>query len=89
VLRRCRWGHKVGPLFADAPDIAELLFAALAARVPGEAIFLDVPQPNEAALALARRHAMQPSFETARMYTQGDPGVPLARVFDITSFELG
>ena len=89
VLRRCRWGHKVGPLFADAPDIAETLFAALAARVPGEAIFLDVPQPNGEALALVGRHAMRPSFETARMFTRGDPGVPLARVFGITSFELG
>ena len=89
VLRRCRYGHKIAPLFADAPDVAETLFAALAAQVPGEAVFLDVPQPNAAALALAERHAMRPVFETARMYTGGDPGVPLDRVFGITSFELG
>jgi Acetyltransferase (GNAT) domain len=29
VLRKCRVGHKIGPLFADAPDIAGALFGAL------------------------------------------------------------
>ena len=32
---------------------------------------------------------MKPAFETARMYTAGDPGIPIARVFGVTSFELG
>jgi hypothetical protein len=28
-------------------------------------------------------------FETARMYTHEPPAIPLARVFGITTFELG
>jgi hypothetical protein len=28
-------------------------------------------------------------FETARMYTGGDPGLPLERIYGITTFELG
>lgn len=89
VIRACRQGHKIGPLFADDAAAAETLFAALAATVPGEAIYLDVPRPNGAAMDLAERHAMTPVFETARMYTKGDPGVPLAKVFGVTTFELG
>ncbi len=89
VIRPCRSGHKIGPLFADSPDIAERLFANLIAGVPGEPVFLDVPRPNAAAVALARRHGMAPVFETARMYTKGDPGVPVERVFGVTTFELG
>jgi hypothetical protein len=90
VVRRCRAGWKIGPLFADDAERAEALFAALAARVPaGEALFLDVPEPNADALALAERHAMNVAFETARMYTDSPPALPLARLFGVTTFELG
>jgi hypothetical protein len=44
---------------------------------------------NPLALNLAERHAMQPMFETARMYTQEPPPVPLEKVFGVTTFELG
>lgn len=90
VLRPCRYGFKVGPLCAESAEVAEELMQALRGRVPvDEAIFLDVPEPNAAAVALAGRHGMRACFETARMYTGGDPQLPLERQFGITSFELG
>ncbi len=52
-------------------------------------IYLDVPAPNAAAIRLAERHGMKPVFETARMYTGAAPDLPLARLFGVTSFELG
>jgi ribosomal protein S18 acetylase RimI-like enzyme len=89
VIRRCRLGWKIGPLFADRPSDADALFAGLAAQAPGEPIFLDLPQPNAAAIALAERHDMTPCFETARMYAGTPPELPLARIFGITTLELG
>jgi ribosomal protein S18 acetylase RimI-like enzyme len=90
VLRPCRNGFKIGPLCADSPEVAEELMQALRGRVPaGEAIFLDVPEPNAAAVALAARHGMHACFETARMYTGADPQLPLLRQYGITTFELG
>jgi len=90
VLRPCRNGCKIGPLFADTPEIADQLFRALQAEVPqGAPLFLDVPEPNEAALALAGRHGLRQCFETARMYTAGQPDISLSRTYGITSFELG
>lgn len=90
VLRPCREGFKIAPLFADSPALAERLFVALRAKVPaGEHVYLDVPSPNAQATALALRHGMQPVFETARMYAGAAPALPLQRVFGITSFELG
>ncbi|MCW5649335.1 MAG: GNAT family N-acetyltransferase [Ramlibacter sp.] len=90
VLRPCRQGFKIGPLFADNESVAERLFVALQARVPeGDAVYLDVPGLNPGATALARRHGMTPVFETARMYTGTAPPLPLPRIFGITTFELG
>jgi ribosomal protein S18 acetylase RimI-like enzyme len=90
LIRRCRNGWKIGPLFADSETIAEALYLALAARAErGEPVYLDIPEPNPAAVALTRRHGMRMMFETARMYTGTAPAVPMARMYGITSFELG
>lgn len=89
VIRQCRAGCKIGPLFADDPRIAEQLFAALASFAKGQAIFLDVPEPNAAAVSLANQYHMSPVFYTARMYTGNAPSMNLANVFGVTSFELG
>jgi hypothetical protein len=88
VVRPCREGFKIGPLFADHEDGADTLFAALCTRAAG-AIYLDVPEANKAAVALAGRNGMKPVFETARMYTGPAPAVDLSRIFGVTSFELG
>lgn len=90
LLRRCRTGFKIGPLFAEDGGVAESLFSALTGRADlGAPIYLDVPEPNSSALSLAARHGMAETFETARMYTGGDPGLPLGKIFGLTTFELG
>jgi ribosomal protein S18 acetylase RimI-like enzyme len=89
VLRPCRSGFKIGPLFADDPEIADALFRGLIARAPGERVFLDTPENNPAAIALARRHGLAPAFETARMYTGAIPAVRAERCYGVTTFELG
>jgi GNAT superfamily N-acetyltransferase len=90
VIRPCRLGYKIGPLFADAADLAEQLFLALKARVrPSDPVYLDTPELNPAAVELAERHGLSVVFETARMYTREIPDLPLHRVFGVTSFEVG
>ncbi|GAB4363857.1 MAG: GNAT family N-acetyltransferase [Kiloniellaceae bacterium] len=89
VIRQCRSGRKVGPLFAEDAGTAAALFAALCATAPGEEIALDTPQDNEAAVALAEAAGLQPVLETARMYRGMALELPLARTFGITTFELG
>lgn len=89
LARACRAGYKVGPLFADTPAAAERLFQALSAAVPGEPLFLDVPEPNADAVALVARHGMREVFGTARMYSRSVPALPLERIYGITTFELG
>lgn len=90
VLRRCRHGFKIGPLFADSADLAETLFLALTADLPVDTpTFLDVPEVNPQAMRLAEKQGMTKVFETARMYTKEEPCVPLHQWFGVTTFELG
>ncbi|MBP0616905.1 GNAT family N-acetyltransferase [Jiella mangrovi] len=90
VVRPAQDGFKVGPLFAETPDAASSLFDALSRMVPpGEAVILDVPEPNKAAIALAEGRGMVEVFETARMVKGDPPSLPLDRIFGVTSFELG
>ena len=88
--RPCRVGYKVGPLFADSPKVAEQLFAGIRSSLPStELLYLDVPEPNADAVALAARHGMREVFGTARMYSHQVPALPLGEIYGITTFELG
>ena len=90
VLRICRSGYKIGPLFADNPELAERLLLAFKAHTPaGAPIFLDTPAVNSAAVDLVTRHNMIVAFETARMYKGKSPDLPVKRLFGVTTFELG
>jgi hypothetical protein len=85
VVRPCREGRTLGPLFADDAEIADALFVRLTAG--SSEVFLDTPEANLAAVALARRNGMSPVVETARMY-RGDPGLPSGHIFGVSTFEL-
>jgi len=89
VIRECRDGFKIGPLFADDVETADRLFRGLLAHTGSATVFLDPPEPNGAAVALAERYGLEPVFETARMYKGPPPALPLDRIFGISTFELG
>jgi hypothetical protein len=89
VIRPAQQGHKVGPLFAADGERAAALLGALCNHTQGGPVYLDVPEPNLAGLALTRRWGMEPVFACERMYLRRDPGLPLENIFGITTFEAG
>lgn len=89
VARPCREGFKIGPLFAHDGACAERVLTGLGRVTAGKPLFLDVPENNPEALALADRHAMAEVFGCARMYLGAPPPLPWAQIFGITTFELG
>jgi GNAT superfamily N-acetyltransferase len=88
-IRTCFNGYKIGPLFADNPNIAEKIYSALSSVAEDMPVFLDVPEPNKAGVALAAAHGMTEVFGTARMYTRELPKLPVEQIFGVTTFELG
>ncbi len=90
TIRPCRTGYKVGPLASQNRAAASAVLARLLESVPaGAEIFLDVPEPNSEAVAMAQSLGLEPVFETARMYRGTAPNMDVAKVFGVTSFELG
>jgi hypothetical protein len=88
VARRCRSGYKIGPLFANAVDVAEGLLSAIAVHCPDE-MHLDVPADQVAFVASLERAGLTPGFTTARMYRGPEPSIAMDKVFAVTSLELG
>ena len=89
VIRRCRSGWKIGPLFAEDAAVADALLRSLAGCANGEEVFLDVPAVNAAAMELVAAYNMTSVFDTARMYKGTAPTLPLGKVYGVTTFELG
>lgn len=89
LVRRCRQGYKIGPLFADTPAIAETLFDALAPVAAGGPLYLDVPEAHQEAMVLASAKGMSEVFGCARMYLGPKPAAEDNKVFGVTTFELG
>ncbi len=89
VIRKCGQGYKIGPLFAENYDVAEKIFLALQSHAAGSLFYLDLPDVNPDAKKLAEKYNMVKVFETARMHTIEAPGLPLNKIFGVTTFELG
>ncbi len=89
TIRKCRSGYKIGPLFADGPELARKLFLSLKSCAGDEPFYFDVPEPNSNAVALAMEMGMEIVFKTIRMYMGGEPKLDISRVYGVTSFELG
>jgi hypothetical protein len=89
VIRACREGFKIGPLFADTPEIADSLFLQLASKANGQTFFLDIPENNIHACELVKRYQLNKVFETSRMYSKAVPDLPINEIYGITTYELG
>ena len=89
VIRPCRQGYKIDPLFAADGETAEALFLGLGDLAPGAPVYLDVPENNPQAMLLAQRHGMRAVFGCARMYFGPPPVLPREEIFGVTTFELG
>jgi GNAT superfamily N-acetyltransferase len=89
VIRRSREGARLEPLLADDAKVAENLLDSLLTFAPHEPVFLDVPETNAWAMALARRRRMHPVSSRGRLYRGPAPRVAEARIFGDSTFSLG
>lgn len=84
VLRPCRDGAKIGPLFAGTGHSAVELLTGLAGSV-----HIDVPAFQSEWLEELVTRGFTQGFRTLRMYRGAPPLIDLTRVFGVSSLELG
>ncbi|HEV3173615.1 MAG TPA: GNAT family N-acetyltransferase [Actinocrinis sp.] len=89
VIRPSLEGYRIGPLFAADQAAAQGLFDTLAAYAGPGPVFMDVPEPNEAAHKLVAACGLAPGFETVRMYTGPTRPIAVGYVYGVTTLELG
>ncbi len=90
VVRQCGDGAKIGPLYADDPDMATALLTALAASLPAPStLHIDVPETATAFTDWLRQRGFVRGFETMRMYRGPAPVIEQAGVFGVSTLELG
>jgi GNAT superfamily N-acetyltransferase len=89
VIRPAANGYRIGALFADSFDIADIIYQGLIAHKNNASIFIDIPNKNLLAQQLIEKYKMYPVFETARMYNKTFPDVAINKIFGVTSLELG
>lgn len=89
IVRKANVGHKVCPLFAETPQVADALYRACLNSVVGEPLYLDIPMLNRAAVSLVEKYGAKYVFECARMYLGTPPEVDTNKIYGITTFELG
>lgn len=84
VIRACRDGAKIGPLFAHDLAAATAILDTLSGPMQ-----IDVPAVQTAWLETLAARGMTPGFRTTRMYRGTPPRCDPSVVFGITTLELG
>jgi hypothetical protein len=87
ALRPTRAGYRIGPIFAQCPELARALVLDLASGLEGP-VMIDAPE-NPEATKLYETLGMELGFQTARMYRGQPPELPLDQIYGITTLELG
>jgi GNAT superfamily N-acetyltransferase len=90
LIRACAEGYKIGPLFADSVEVAHQLFQACHASVKDHGgVYIDMPETQFYQQAFVEQYGLACQFKTARMYKNGTIPWDQARIYGITTFELG
>ena len=89
IARPSRTGYRIGPLFANDPAIAGMLFQSLLTRLPHQQVQIDVPECNTPGVEMVKSIGFQEVFGCARMAFGPPLPRPLQNIFGVTTFELG
>lgn len=89
IARPSRTGYRIGPLFANDPATARVLFQSLLSRLPHQQVQIDVPECNTPGVEMVKGNGFQEVFGCARMAFGPPLPRPLQNIFGVTTFELG
>ncbi len=94
LIRPCVKGWRVGPLFANTPESAKIIFTKLLSVVSDEKIIIDVPSANKFAQVFAEYFNLTAvsADDTEAMFTGNEPKQLLEHInenYGVFSLEIG
>ncbi|XP_030849959.1 uncharacterized protein LOC581136 [Strongylocentrotus purpuratus] len=92
VLRQLNLSKKyrIAPLYCQHTAVAQVLLLALLNNIPEQTVYIDSPFSNPSfTRILTTDLKMEQIGERVRMYTKGDPGMPLQKMFGTMGSDLG
>jgi len=81
--------HRVSPLFAESPQVARAILAALCGGLNGETVQIDFPEENKEAMELARSVGLKESPSCVFMHKGSAPLHPARNIFSYSNMEFG
>ncbi|RDD37799.1 Uncharacterized protein F36G3.2 [Trichoplax sp. H2] len=84
AIRKSVNGYRVGPLYAETTQIAEILLKSLCQHKSDCRITLDFPETNNHGKALAEKLKLVEVFKFGTLYTGEAPNVDLLKIYSFT-----
>nr|XP_054774736.1 uncharacterized protein LOC129282905 [Lytechinus pictus] len=82
--------YRIAPLYCQHTAVAQVLLLALLHNIPDQTVYIDSPLSNPSfTRILTTDLRMEQIGERVRMYTKGDPGMPLQKMFGTLGSDLG
>ncbi|XP_063970895.1 uncharacterized protein LOC135157833 [Lytechinus pictus] len=82
--------YRIAPLYCQHTAVAQVLLLALLHNIPDQTVYIDSPLSNPSfTRILTTDLKMEQIGERVRMYTKGDPGMPLQKMFGTLGSDLG
>lgn len=82
--------YRIAPLYCQNTAVAQVLLLALLHNIPEQTVYIDSPLSNPSfTRILTTDLRMEQLGEKVRMYTKGDPGMPIQKMFGTLSADVG
>lgn len=88
LIRASRQGYRIGPLYADNPEIGVSLLQYLACKAGHNPIYMDIPEGNSVASEVAQQFGMKSVFSRMRYYTGQGWELPIPNIFAMTGLDI-
>ncbi len=92
VIRPCKIGYRIGPLYCDNIETAKDIFRMLLTNIPGQNYIVDIPSTNTFGEVFANYFNLDrvPDSDTAAMFKGADPTeIDQSKCYGVCSLEFG
>lgn len=89
LIRKALKGYRIGPCYAENPELAFHLIQAMLSQANGEEVSISMPDSSSLSSYLLNRFDLTVGSQLQRMYSRTPIDLPLERIAGITSFTFG